>query len=141
MTPGAIPPIQEAAAATFGKLVAQGVVESKDAVESLYEAAIKAGYQGDQAGLRTRLWWRVRDNADEWHNRRIRADVLIRRDLAPMLDAEPRIPAMEIWREAQRQNARHGEPFLSTELFSLVDDEMGVRLARDKARRRHYGRR
>lgn len=138
MTPGTIPPKQQAAAASFGKLVALRIVESKDAVESLYAAAMKAGYQGDEAGLRTRLWWIVRDTAEEWRITRIRSEYALRKHLAPMLDA--RAPSLEIWREAVAFADTAGEPFLRHEIRQIIEEEMHMRLAPSRTKRRTYGR-
>lgn len=140
MTPGDIPPTQRAAAVSFGKLVALGAVESKDAVESLYAACIKAGYQGDGPGLRTRLWWLVRDVAEEWRVRRIQAEYAIRKDIAPLLDA--RASSLAILAAAHSANRDRHHPFLRHEIRSLVEEEMVTRRAvlRRQPGRRVHGR-
>lgn len=135
-----IPLTQSQAAASFGKLVALGAIESKDAVESLYCACIKAGYRGDEAGLRTRLWWIVRDTADEWRVRRIQAEYKLRKEIAPLLDA--RAPSWSILSAAHAASAALDSPFLRHEVLAIVQEEMVMRQAvrRGKSRGRVHGR-
>lgn len=136
--PGDIPPKQRAAAETFGKLVAQNVVESKDAVESLYAACLKFGYVGDEAGLRTRLWWIVRDSAEEWRGARIRAEYKVRQAITPLMQA--RENAVAILRAAYEANSAADNPFLKHEVLDFVQDEMRVFIAGAQRGRRAYGR-
>lgn len=140
MTPGDIPSAQQAAAASFGKLVALGAIESKDAVESLYSACVRSGYQGDEAGLRTRLWWIVRDTAEEWQVRRIQAEYKLRREISPLLDA--RSPSWSILGAAHAACQALDSPFLRHEVLAIVQEEMVARqaLRRGKTKARFHGR-
>ncbi|MBX6382098.1 MAG: hypothetical protein IRZ07_03855 [Microbispora sp.] len=131
------PPVQWAAAATCGKLVAQGILSVEDIVPKLLEAAIRAGYRGDRSGLQTRLSWHVRDNADHWSRERDRVEFLIRRGIAPLLAewAEP----IQILRAAHAINEKHQEPLLRREVKDLVAAEMAARLRARVGRRRRVG--
>lgn len=137
-TPGDIPQKQRAAGETFGKLVAQSVVESKDAVESLYAACIKAGYAGDEAGLRTRLWWIVRDSAETWRHARISAEYKIRTAITPLMQSKQ--DAVAILRAAYAANRAADAPFLKHEILDFVREEMQAFLAGAQRGRRAYGR-
>lgn len=138
MTPGDIPAKQRGAAASFGKLVAQGIIESKDAVESLFVACLKYGYAGDEAGLRTRLWWIVRDSAEVWRMERIKAEYKIRSAITPLMQS--RSDARSILRAAYAANEAVSEPFLRREVLEFVNDEMRSFMAGAQKGRRAYGR-
>jgi hypothetical protein len=130
------PPIQTAAAARFGKLLAQGVVAHEDAVRALLDAALKAGYAGDQSGLQARLSWHVMDAALHWESTRDRAAAEIKRGIAGLLSewAEPQA----ILAAAEQINRERGEPFLWREIKELVAGEMAWRL-RTRGKRRRVG--
>ena len=132
-----IPPTQRAAGVTFGKLVSQNIVESKDAVESLFGACLKAGYVGDDAGLRTRLWWIVRDAAEEWRHVRIKTEYAIRSAMTPLMIE--RADAVAILRAAYGANSAAGSPFLKHEVLDFAREEMRAFIA-GKQRRGAYGR-
>ena len=80
-----IPELQWQAAATCGKLVAQGVLEWREPIDGLMEAAIRAGYRGSKPGLRTHLSWQVRDIAGHWRLARSRTAYQINQALWPPL--------------------------------------------------------
>lgn len=138
------PPLQTAAATAAGKLVAQGILAEADVLPELIAAAIRAGYRGHRHGLQCRLTWAIRDSADDWGRQRDRAEFLIRRELAPMLDAWEEATA--IIRQGHAINERLNEPLLRREVMAVVEAEMAVRLAafdrqsrtrKMKGRRRH----
>lgn len=138
------PPVQTAAASKAGKLVAQGILAEADILPKLIEAGIAAGYQGDRSGLQCRLTWAIRDSAEHWGRQRDRAEFLIRRELAPMLDAWEE--AHIIIRQGHAINEGLSEPLLRREVLAVVEAEMAVRLAaadrqsrtrQVKGRRRH----
>jgi hypothetical protein len=118
------PPIQWAAAATFGKLIAQHLVDPEDVLPQLVEAAVKAGYTGDRSGLQARLIWHVTDTVDHWSRERDRVEYVIRRELAPMLAALA--DGQVILRSAQDINEREHEPLLRREVQAIVEAEMAA---------------
>lgn len=115
-----IPPVQWGAAERCGKLAAQGILEVDEVVPLLYRAAIRAGYAGDRRGLRTRLFWRVRQVAEHWRLERDRAEWVIRRAVAPLVEAWS--PGAEIDAAAQHANEGAGGPLLRHEVRHLVGD-------------------
>jgi hypothetical protein len=120
------PPIQTAAASAAGKLVAQGILAEDDILPELITAALRAGYRGHRHGLQCRLTWALRDSADHWRRERDRAEFVIRRELAPMLDAWEE--AVAIFRAGHAINERLQEPLLRCEVVGVVESEMAVRL-------------
>lgn len=138
MTPGTVPPTQLAAAITFGRLVAQGIIEAEDAVRGLCEAAIRAGYGGDRRGLQAQLAWRVRDAAEECRIARVLATDAIRKAIQPHLDA--RAAARAIQDIASQTNDNRHAPLLPREVRAIVEQEMLARIQRTPARKRAYGR-
>jgi hypothetical protein len=137
------PEVQWAAAATFGKAVALGLIEAEDAVGGLAEAAVKAGFQGDVAGLHARLTWHVSDIAAHWRGERDRTEFLIRREIQPMLAALADGEA--ILAAAHKLNQRQGEPFLAREVVAVVEAEMAacitaLRRQEPRTRRRRHAR-
>jgi hypothetical protein len=137
-TPGFVPQVQMDAARSFGKLVAQGIIETKDAVESLAEAAVKNGYAGDVRGMRTSLWWEVRDSAELWDRDRIRVEYAIRNAVRPLM--ESRADAPTILRAAYGVNDAAGKPMLRSEVISFLKQEMESFLAGRRWKGRAYGR-
>jgi hypothetical protein len=115
------PEVQWAAAATFGKAVALGLIEAEDAVGGLAEAAVKAGFQGDVAGLHARLTWHINDIAGHWRRERDRTEFLIRREVQAMLGNLTEVGA--ILATAFGLNERQGEPLLAREVRGLVETE------------------
>jgi hypothetical protein len=137
--PPAIPPTQWAAAAVCGKLVAQGILERDEMLPDLCLAALRRGYCGDLIGLRTRLAWRVREEADIWRTRRNKAAASIRYTLAPLLlNLEP---APALFASAEHVNREAGEPFLPSEVGAIVREEVAAELRRRAWQGRGRGRR
>jgi hypothetical protein len=121
------PPLQTAAARAAGKLVAQGILAEDDILPDLITAAIKAGYRGHRHGLQARLTWALRESADYWRRERDRAEFVIRRELAPMLDALEE--GLAIIRQGHAINERLAEPLLRREVLAVVESEMSFRIA------------
>lgn len=134
------PKTQWQAAETFGKLVAQGVIEHADALAAAFHAAdAKAPRDLSRSDLRTRLAWHIHDCAEGWQRRRRHAEFLIRQDMRPLL--ERRLPAIEIVRAAHGVNERLGEPLLRREVVSIAAEEMqaALRFMRAPRSRRRVG--
>jgi hypothetical protein len=133
------PPLQWSAAASAGKLVAQGILAVEDILPDLIEASINAGYRGHRHGLRARLTWQLRETAEYWRRERDQIDVYIRRELAPMFDALA--PALDIIRAAHAINEQSNEPLLRPEVVTVIETEMGRRIAAFNRQSQTRGRR
>lgn len=131
------PQTQWDAAATCGKLVAQGVLDVADIVPQLIEAAVRAGYAGDLSGLQSRLTWHVRANEQHWQQRRGQTRWRITQAIAPQL--ETRAPSAAILAEAQAINDADGSPLLPREVRDSVAQAMRGFLARPPSRSRRDG--
>lgn len=130
--------IADAAAASMGKMVAQGLLERADALDSLCRAAFpKARPGADLRGLRTRLAWALNDSAEALCQARHRAEFDLRRALRPLFGQ--RADALTIIRHAHNINERQGASLLRREVVAIVGEEMHAALRflpRAKGRRR-----
>lgn len=133
------PPIQWAAAASCGKLVAQGLVEIRDIVQALIDAAKEDAWQGDLSGLQARLTWQVTDTADHWCRVRDRTEYLIRNALGPLIEA--RAAGADILAAAHAVNEQQDEPFTSREVWRLVNEILEEAMARIDRMAKQRGRR
>jgi hypothetical protein len=139
MRPGD-PETQFGAAARMGKLVAQGLLEPAEALDSLCAAAFaRAHPAADRSGLRARLSWEMHDSADAWQSARHGAEMQIRRALQPLLNQ--RADATSIVRHAQALNERLQGPLLRPEVLAIVGEEMhaALRFMRPVKGRRRVG--
>lgn len=134
------PKIQVGAAASLGKLVAQGVIEHDDALEAVFRVADANAPAGhDRSGMRARLSWQIMDTAEGWRRARRWAEMDIRKGIRPML--VPGVVASEIVREAHRINEAKGEPLIRREVREIVAEEMqsALRAMRFQRRSRRVG--
>jgi hypothetical protein len=111
----------------MGKLVAQGVLEHGEALDAVFAAAsAKASADLCRSGLRARLSWQISDAAEGWRRSRRWADLTIRREIAPMVQARSKADA--ILAKAHEVNEAEGSPFLSREVVQVVAEELETAL-------------
>ena len=88
------PPAQHRAAALLGRLAAQGLIDSNEALPALLDAAFQAAPSVDRSGLRARLAHRLADSRAAWESARRRAAFAIRSALAPLIAARAQRAAL-----------------------------------------------
>jgi hypothetical protein len=81
------PPAQHRAAALLGRLAAQGLIDTNEALPALLDAAFCAAPSVDRSGLRARLAHRLADSRAAWEAARSRAAFAIHSALAPLIAA------------------------------------------------------
>ncbi|EHL99352.1 hypothetical protein HMPREF9946_03114 [Acetobacteraceae bacterium AT-5844] len=117
-------------------MVAQGILEREDAVNTLMEAAIMDGYRQRRMDLSIRLHNLISQEVLWWEMRRNQAPWKIRKAIQPSIQAW--CEAQTILSEASDVNDQMGQPLLWHELRSLVAEELTWALKRQRrtARRR-----
>ncbi len=115
-----IPPEVFEACERLGKLLAQTDenMPPPQWVQSLFQRALREGYGGDHNGLRCRIAWKLRDDADQWHRQRRRTGWDIADALEPLL--EVRAEATALLRESAAVNDGAACPFLPGEVVEIV---------------------
>jgi hypothetical protein len=100
------PPAQHRAAALLGRLAAQGLIDTNEALPALLDAAFRAAPFVDRSGLRARLAHRLADSRAAWESARRRAAFAIRSALTPLIAARaPRAALFAAADEADRARA------------------------------------
>lgn len=119
------------AARTFGRLVAQGLLDHAEALAALIDAASAASVRGDPSGWRTWLAWTLADATRRAALDAGRTDTVIRRALAPLI-AERRRSA-ELLATARAANAAAGDVLLPHHVGAIVRAEIAWALRRGMA--------
>lgn len=121
------PPAQHRAAATFGRLIAAGLMTRDECLPHLVRAELSARHV-DPAGLRARLAHTLHDAAAAHARRRSRAARAVRDAVAPLLAAWA-APAT-IRAAARDTNAALGAPLFAHEAEAIAAHEAARVLAR-----------
>jgi hypothetical protein len=106
----------------YARMIAMGLIERQDALDSLVEESIRLGCRMEPTVIRSSFAIRLNGTVPHWERQRGKAVAFIKGEIRPLLEqwADQR----QILDAAARVNDRLGEPLLWREVKDVVRQEL-----------------